>query len=76
MSDDLVTLLAELEEEQAIARVRGRLGAGETAAILGDRQAGPGVVGPTAGATTPAPPSPRSWRWSRRPAPLAEGSSR
>ena len=46
MSDDLVTLLAELEEEQAIARVRERLDAGETAAaILEDCQAGLGIVG-------------------------------
>ena len=46
MSDDLVTLLADLEEEQAIARVRERLDAGETAAaILEDCQAGLGIVG-------------------------------
>jgi methanogenic corrinoid protein MtbC1 len=46
MSGDLVTLLADLEEEEAIALVRERLEAGEAAAaILEDCQAGLGVVG-------------------------------
>ena len=46
MTDPLVALLADLEEEAALARVRERLAAGEPAdAILDDCQAALGIVG-------------------------------
>ena len=46
MTDTLVTLLADLDEDEALARVRERLAAGELPGdIIDDCQAGLAVVG-------------------------------